>query len=154
MATERDLPNLPEAPRYPRIDDYGFLGDGLGVALVSTAGSIDWACLRRIDAGSAFGRLLDWEKGGYCRVAPSSEAEVDRRYVGDTMILETTFRVDGGAARLLDVLALADDGTPVGRLVRLVEGIDGRVELGAIVAARYDYGQLRPWARDHRPGSR
>ena len=153
MATERDLPNLPEAARYPRIDDYGFLGDGLGAALVSTAGSIDWACLRRIDAGSAFGRLLDWEKGGYCRVAPSGTAEISRRYVGDTMILETTFRVDGGAARLLDFLALADDGTPVGRLVRIAEGIEGRIEVGAIVAARYDYGQLRPWARDHGDGA-
>jgi GH15 family glucan-1,4-alpha-glucosidase len=153
VTTDGDVPALPAAPRYPAIDDYGFLGDGIGAALVSRAGSIDWACLRRIDAGSVFGRLLDWDSAGYCRFAPTAEVEVSRRYVGDTFILETTFRTSDGAVRLLDFLALRDDGYPEGRLVRIAEGLEGTVELGIVLAARYDYGQLRPWVRAHGAGT-
>ncbi|MCU1484052.1 MAG: glycoside hydrolase 15-related [Actinomycetia bacterium] len=142
-----DGPAFPDAPRYPTIDDYGFLGDGLGAALVSRAGSIDWACLRRIDDGSTFGRLLDWDTAGHCRFAPTAEAEVTRRYLGNTCTLETTFRTATGAARVIDLLALRRDGYPEGRLVRIAEGIEGTVELGLVIAARYDYGLLRPWVR-------
>jgi hypothetical protein len=153
VTTDGDLPAFPDAPRYPAVDDYGFLGDGLGAALVSRSGSIDWACLRRIDAGSVFGRLLDWDTAGYCRFAPTAEAEVSRRYLGHTMILETTFRTAEGAVRNLDFLALHDDGYPESRLVRIAEGLEGEVELGIVVAARYDYGQLRPWVRSHGSGA-
>jgi GH15 family glucan-1,4-alpha-glucosidase len=141
---------LPPAPRYPRIDDYGFLGDGLGAALVSTAGSIDWACLRRIDTGSTFGRLLDWDAAGYFRIAPLSDAAtVTRRYVEDTMVLETTFWTPDGVARLLDLLALTTEGVPIASLVRIVEGVSGAVTFGVELRARYDYGRLRPWVRTH-----
>jgi GH15 family glucan-1,4-alpha-glucosidase len=143
-----DGPSFPDAPRYPSIDDYGFLGDGLGAALVSRAGSIDWACLRRIDDGSTFGRMLGWDNGGHCRFAPTADAEVTRRYLGDSLTLETTFRTADGAVRILDLLTLRRDGYPEGRLVRIAEGLEGEVELGLVVAARYDYGRLRPWVRD------
>ena len=68
------------------------------------------------------------------------------------MVLETTFRTAGGAVRLLDFLALHEDGTPEGHLVRICEGLEGEVEVGIVVAARYDYGQLRPWVRNHGGG--
>jgi GH15 family glucan-1,4-alpha-glucosidase len=146
------LPAFPDAPRYPSIDDYAFLGDGLGAVLVSRAGSIDWACLRRIDHSSTFGRILDWDKAGYCRFAPTAEAEVTRRYLGDTLTLETTYRTAGGAVRVIDLLALDADGYPEGRLVRIAEGLEGEVEVGLVVSARYDYGKLRPWIRAHGDG--
>ena len=139
--------------RYPPIGDYGFLGDGLGAALVSRSGAIDWACLRRIDGASAFGRLLDWDTAGHCRVAPTADAEVSRRYVGDSLVLETTFRTATGAVRLLDLLALHPDGTPEGHLVRIVEGVEGEVELAVEVAVRFDYGQRHPWVRAHGDGA-
>ena len=50
---------------YPDLEDYAFLSDCHSVALVSRAGSIDWCCMPRIDAPSCFGRLLDWEQGGF-----------------------------------------------------------------------------------------
>jgi GH15 family glucan-1,4-alpha-glucosidase len=139
--------------RYPRIDDYAFLGDGIGVALVSTAGSIDWACLRRIDAGSAFGRLLDWDTAGYCRVAPTEPAtDVGRCYVEDSMVLQTTTTTASGTVTVTDLLVLDEDGYPAGKLLRVAEGVTGEVELRITVAARYDYGQLRPWVREERDG--
>jgi GH15 family glucan-1,4-alpha-glucosidase len=153
VTADGNAPAFPDAPRYPPIDDYGFLGDGIAAALVSRAGSIDWACLRRIDAGSVFGRILDWETAGFCRFAPTAQADVSRSYIGHTMILETTYRTADGAVRLLDFLALNDDGYPQGRLVRIAEGLEGEVELGIVVSARYDYGQLRPWIRSHGAGT-
>jgi len=59
-------PTAGEEERYPPIDRYALIGDCHSVALVSTTGSIDWACLPRLDGGSCFGRLLDWDKGGSC----------------------------------------------------------------------------------------
>ena len=44
--------------RYRPTEDYALLSDCASAALVSRLGSIDWACLRRFDAGSTFGRLL------------------------------------------------------------------------------------------------
>src|SRR5204863_2428597 len=88
---------------YPPIADYGLIGDCHGAALVSRAGSIDWCCLPRFDSGSCFGRLLDWESGGHCTVAPTGEPEdVHRAYVDDTLVLATTFRVAAGEARVID----------------------------------------------------
>jgi GH15 family glucan-1,4-alpha-glucosidase len=84
---------------YPPIADYGLIGDGQSAALVSRAGSIDWCCLPRFDSGSCFGRLLDWERGGHFSISPvesGRESSIHRAYAGDTMVLETRFRVEGG----------------------------------------------------------
>jgi GH15 family glucan-1,4-alpha-glucosidase len=62
------------ASRYPPIADYGFVGDCHSGALVSSAGSVDWLCLPRLDDGSYFGRLLDRERGGWCAVTPTDPA--------------------------------------------------------------------------------
>jgi GH15 family glucan-1,4-alpha-glucosidase len=136
---------------YPPIGDYALIGDGHAVALVSRAGSIDWCCLPRLDHGASFARLLDWGRGGFCAVAPAGTAETTRRYVDDTLVLETTFRTDGGEARLLDCLTVdVDDlSAPYAQVLRVVEGISGRVDLRAAVVARFDYGALRPWRRCH-----
>ena len=71
---------------YPPISDYGFISDGHSVALVSSAGSIDWCCMPRVDAASIFGRLLDWGKGGYCSIAPvDPDATSFQAYLDDTL---------------------------------------------------------------------
>src|SRR5206468_10174681 len=86
---------------YPPIASYGLIGDCHSAALVSLSGSIDWCCLPRFDSGSCFGRLLDWRKGGYCSITPTARSySVSRRYVDDTLVLETTFRARGGEARV------------------------------------------------------
>src|SRR4051812_27497311 len=76
--------------RYPPIGDYALIGDCNGAALVSHAGSIDWCCMPRVDGGSLFGRLLDWDRGGYLDVALRSGARpVARSYLHDTLVLES-----------------------------------------------------------------
>ena len=79
---------------YPPIADYGLIGDSTSCALVSKAGSIDWCCLPRFDSPSVFGRLLDWERGGHFQIWVEGTRDVRRRYLPETMVLETTFRSD------------------------------------------------------------
>ena len=137
--------------RYPRIEDYAFIGDCHSAALVSSQGSIDWCCMPRMDRGSTFGRLLDWDKGGYCQIAPAEPAESRRSYLADTMILETVFRTPSGSARVLDCFTTRPGGAarPHRQLLRVVEGIEGQVELAAAISVRFDYGGVQPWLRQH-----
>ncbi|MDQ3880981.1 MAG: glycoside hydrolase family 15 protein [Chloroflexota bacterium] len=137
---------------YPAIGDYALISDCRSAALVSRAGSVDWCCVPRIDRASCFGRLLDWEHGGHCSLAPDGDFVAERRYLDRTLVLETTFRSGAGAARALDLLPIESDETGGGELMRIVEGIRGHVSFSLDVVARFDYGALKPWRRYHGMG--
>ncbi len=142
---------MPENSPYPPIADYALISDCRAVGLVSSAGSIDWCCMPRIDFGSSFGRLLDWQKGGYCSVEPADpdETTLFRRYLDGTLVLETTFRNSGGEARLFDCFAIGEGREPHCRLLRVVEGVRGRMDLVLRLSPRFDYGEVEPWLRHH-----
>ena len=93
---------------YPPIGDYALIGDCHSAALVSRDGSIDWCCLPRFDSGSAFGRLLDWDHGGYCAISPIEKelTERSRDYLDDTLVLASTLKAWGGEARVFDCFTL------------------------------------------------
>jgi GH15 family glucan-1,4-alpha-glucosidase len=140
--------------RYPPIADFGLIGDCQTAALVSRTGSIDWCCLPRFDAGSAFGRLLDFDHGGHCSILPVGRAKwrYSRQYLDGTLVLATTLQGPGGEARLLDCFVRTPaepDGEP--RLVRVLEGVRGSVKVEIRVAPRFDYGEVRPWIRMRGP---
>jgi len=138
---------------YPPIGDYALIGDCHTVGLVSRWGSIDWCCLPRVDSGSTFGRLLDWERGGHCSIAPVRRRgwKATREYIDDTLVLATSFTGPAGQARLLDLLVM--DESPTARserqILRVIEGVRGTVELDLVVAPRFDYAAVRPWIRRH-----
>jgi GH15 family glucan-1,4-alpha-glucosidase len=138
---------------YPPIGDYALIGDCHSAALVAQDGAIDWCCLPRFDSGSAFGRLLGRPDAGHCSITPTGEGpwEYERSYVDDTLVLETTLHGAAGEARLLDCFVVRDDAvvTDARRIVRVLEGIRGSVEVELRVAPRFDYGQVRPWVRRH-----
>jgi GH15 family glucan-1,4-alpha-glucosidase len=138
---------------YPPIGDYGLIGDCHTAALVSRAGSIDWCCLPRFDSGSAFARMLDRERGGYCSITPAGEGEWDssRSYLEDTLVLETRLTGPSGQARLLDCFVIRESAGAEAerRIVRTIEGLRGSVEFDIRVAPRFDYGEVRPWIRRH-----
>ena len=93
-------------------------------------GSIDWCCLKRLDAGSVFGRLLDSQRGGHFALAPSApRAEAERGYLDGSLVLCTTWRTATGRARVLDFLAVCREapGRARRQLVRIVEGLAGEV---------------------------
>ena len=140
--------------RYPPIADYALLADCHSAALVSRTGCIDWACLRRFDAPSAFGRILDWDRGGTFTLTPRSDARYSRRYLGDSLVLETTVTTPDGEVRILDAFAMRSGGqsAPLDQLLRVVEGVSGEVTLDVHIEPRFDYGELRPWLHRIGPG--
>jgi GH15 family glucan-1,4-alpha-glucosidase len=140
---------------YPPIADYGLIGDCHTAALVSRAGSIDWACLPYLHSASVFARLLDWNLGGYCTISPTGDSyKVTRRYLDRTLVLETTFTTPSGTVRLTDCFPMHEGGGrhPYREIMRVVDGVEGVVALRALVAPRFDYGELAPWVRAHGPG--
>ncbi len=144
--------------RAPAIGTYGFLSDCASAALVSTGGSVDWWCLPRFDSPSVFGRLLDPD-GGYWRLAPDDEYSVTRDYVEDSLVLRTVFRTASGAVAVTDALSLEPGarGHDIGLrsphvLLRVVEGLEGTVDLRTTIAARFEYGLTVPRWRRH-PGA-
>jgi GH15 family glucan-1,4-alpha-glucosidase len=140
---------------YPPIGDYALIGDCHSVALVSRQASIDWCCMPRLDSESCFGRLLDWQKGGYCSITPAeTDYESSRRYVHETLVLETRFRGRQGEVRLLDCFAMRPGGrqAPHRQIIRVVEGLHGSMQLEVELVARFAYGAVKPWLRRHAAG--
>jgi GH15 family glucan-1,4-alpha-glucosidase len=103
----------------------------------------------RFDSASVFGRLLDWDRGGFFSLSPGADHRSERRYVDDTLVLETTFVTGSGRIRILDCFVMRRGGRshPHRQMLRLVEGLEGRVEVTATLAPRFDYGAIAPWIR-------
>jgi GH15 family glucan-1,4-alpha-glucosidase len=128
-----------------RLEDYGLIGDTHTAALVSRDGSVDWLCLPRFDASACFAALLGTDQNGRWLLAPDhSVRTVTRRYRPGTLILETDFETEDGAVRVIDFMPprLEDP-----RLVRIVQGLRGRVSMGMQLVVRFDYGSIVPWVR-------
>ncbi len=140
--------------QYLPIGDYALLGDCHSTALVSREGSIDWACLRRFDRGSTFGRLLDHDRGGFFSIRPVDEiVAIRRRYRPNTMVLETTMDTRDGTMVLTDAFAMGDDGErhPLHQLIRTIDCTKGRIAVEVCFRPRFDYGSATPWLRQHAP---
>jgi len=128
------------------IEDYGLIGDLQAAALVSKRGSIDWLCLPRFDSGACFAALLGDAENGHWTIQPDGEFRLPgRRYTNDTLILETAFETADGEVRLIDFMPPRETKPDV---VRIVEGVRGRVRMGMELALRFDYGSAVPWVRN------
>jgi GH15 family glucan-1,4-alpha-glucosidase len=130
------------------IENYALVGDCHTAALVGIDGSIDWLCLPRFDSAACFAALLGAPEHGRWLLAPVAQARrVRRRYRADSLILETDFDTDAGSVRVIDFMPLSDHRWDI---VRLVEGLNGRVNLRMDLRVRFDYGSIVPWV--HRSG--
>jgi len=131
-----------------RIEDYAVIGDCHTAALVGRDGSIDWLCMPRFDSDACFAALLGKPEHGRWLIAPvkngkkSKPPRVTRHYRGDSMILETLFTTSTGSVKLIDFMTL---GTDDRSLVRIVEGVSGRVTMETELVIRFDYGVTIPW---------
>jgi len=127
------------------IEDYALIGDCHTAALVGRDGSIDWLCLPRFDSGACFAALLGKPAHGRWMLAPAAEVRsTRRRYRDGTLILETEFETQEGAVRIIDCMPLSDERWDV---VRIVEGLHGRVAMRMELIIRFDYGSIVPWVR-------
>ncbi|HET6283586.1 MAG TPA: glycoside hydrolase family 15 protein [Polyangia bacterium] len=144
-----------------RIQDYALIGDGRSAALVSNSGSIDWLCWPRFDSPALFSAVLDPDKGGCWRIAPTAAFRTQRAYAQDSNVLVTTFQTSAGSVRLTDLMPVFSEEdkqrtlVPEHEVLRLVEGIEGEVELEVQFQPRPDYGRrLLPLRRTKTLGIR
>ena len=140
---------------FAPIEAYAAIGDGRTVALVAKDGAIDWWSLPAADAPPPFAAILDPHTGGRLSVAPVGEpASVSRRYLPDTNVLETTYSTESGRVRVTDSLNLSATGQlPWAELARLIEGVEGTVEMHWAVEPGDRFGSSRPWAETARDGT-
>ena len=141
---------------FPPIADYAFLSNCHTGALVAPDGSVDWLCVPAFDSASAFGNLLDRGAGSF-RVGPYGiNTPTQRSYVPGTNVMTTTWHTPGGWLLVHDALTMKrrkgpDLVTPHTRppsdadaehvLVRLVECLDGWVEVDLVCEPAFDYGR-------------
>jgi GH15 family glucan-1,4-alpha-glucosidase len=140
---------------FPPIADYGFLSDCHTCALVASDGSIEWMCLPHFDSPSVFGAMLDrgagsWRVGPYGVYVPAG-----RRYIPGTNMIETTWMTPQGWLRVVDALTIGPwhdnaHGSSHTRpptdfdadhlLVRLIECVQGQVQVEIVAEPMLDYG--------------
>ena len=153
LAVSHRTESMTRAPngRYPRVGDYALVGDCHSAALIARDGSIDWYCPQRFDGGAVSCRLLDADKGGYLRSAPTQTFSVERWYVGTSNVLETTFRSNRGRLRLTDLMPVYAPtserrGYDVGasnHLFRQLECLDGSVDVEVQFKPGFDCARAR-----------
>ena len=133
-----------------KLEDYGFIGDMHTGALVGINGSMDWLCTPRFGNAACFAALLGNEENGCWRISPRKAVQRARHsYRGETLILETVFETEDGAVKLIDYMP------PRGKyrdVVRIVEGLQGRVEMESKLIIRFDYGLTIPWVQQSPEG--
>ena len=128
------------------IEDYALVGNLSTAALIGSGGAIDWFCPPRFDAPACFAALLGDGDNGCWRLAPLGAHATSRRYLPDTLVLETVHQTADGAVEVLDFMPYSGThGTT--DLVRLVRGRSGRVEMATEIVLRFDYGSIVPWVR-------
>lgn len=132
------------------IADYALLSNCRSAALVSRAGSIDWLCFPRFDSPSLFGGLLG-ENGGHFGLTVTAGEAISRKYIHDSLVLETTFQAKSGTCQLTDALAFGKGkrGHDLGEnspalLLRSLRCLTGSVEVKLECAPRPEYGLIEP----------
>lgn len=137
---------------YRPIKDYAVIGDTHSAALISSEGSLDWACLPHFNSGAVFLRILDDQKGGHCGITARDVKARSRRYLPGANILETTFTTATGVLQLTDFMPLRRRSQPTHagqdvdsdhQIVRLVRCTSGTVEAAIELHPTFNF------ARDH-----
>jgi GH15 family glucan-1,4-alpha-glucosidase len=130
-------------PMTARIEDYAMIGDCRTAAIVCRNGSIDWLCVPRFDSAACFAALLGAPQNGRWLIEPAAKkVKSSRRYRGDSLILETLFTMPAGKVKVIDFMP---PGTPECCVVRIVECLEGQVDMRTELAIRFDYGVTIPW---------
>ncbi|MFE0376173.1 glycoside hydrolase family 15 protein [Streptomyces inhibens] len=128
------------------IEDYALIGDMQTAALVCRDGTVDWLCLPRFDSPAVFAGLLGTAEHGAWRLGPFHAEALPRpadrrRYQGDSLVLESEWDTPHGTVRVVDFMP-PRDGSP--QVIRIVEGVSGRVPMRSELRMRFAYGRIAP----------
>lgn len=130
---------------YLPIENYGVIGDMHTVALVGMNGSIDWFCFPHFHSPSVFAAILDDNKGGYFKIAPTiSEVTHKQFYWPETNILITRFFSADGVGEITDymtALDLAGGDKHHHRLFRRVNVLRGTMAFRMECRPAFNYGR-------------
>src|SRR5947209_490316 len=138
------------AKEHTKIEDYAFLSDTQTGALVSRDGCVDWLCFPRFDSGACFASLLGKRENGCWRFFPDDKIKkIERRYRGNSLVLETDIETESGAVRFTDFMPPRGENPD---LIRIIEGLRGEVGLQMELIIRFDYGHVVPWVRKSHGG--
>ncbi len=129
-----------------RIEDYAMIGDCRTAAIVGRNGSIDWLCVPRFDSAACFAALLGTPDNGRWLLEPVGKYKSTRRYADESLVLETIITTSTGKAKVTEFMP---PGTPESAVVRLVEGLEGHVDMRTEIVLRFDYGLSIPWVTRH-----
>ena len=132
-------------PGGTKIEDYAFLSDTQTGALVSRDGCVDWLCFPRFDSPACFASLVGAKENGRWFFHPDEKIErTRRRYRDGTLILETEIETKSGAVRLIDFMPPRGENPDI---IRIVEGLRGKMSMHMELIIRFDYGRMIPWVR-------
>jgi GH15 family glucan-1,4-alpha-glucosidase len=157
MSATPQVQAMPGPSPFAPIADYAFLSNCHTGALVAPDGAVDWLCVPSFDSPSVFGSLLDRGAGAF-RLGPFGiNHPATRHYEPGTNVLATTWRTPTGWVLVRDALTMGpwdheDAITPHSRppadddadhmLVRMVECLEGRVEVDLVCEPVFDYGRV------------
>ena len=128
---------------YLPIAEHGIIGDLHSIALVGTDGTIDWYCCPSFDSPSVFGAILDKDRGGFYRIAPTVlECTPKQLYLPDTNVLITRFLTPAGVGEVQDFMPIQSGvAAHRHRLIRRVMGVRGEIRFRVDVQPRFNYGR-------------
>ncbi|WP_298207420.1 glycoside hydrolase family 15 protein [Ferrimicrobium sp.] len=127
------------------LEHCGLIGDLHTGAVVSDEGAVEWLCVPRFDSDACFARLLGDDSNGFFQIAPDPPTfRHEQAYEKGNLVLTTTFHTETGSVRLLDFMPIREEHA---RVVRIVQGLAGYVDMKASLSLRFDYGVAIPWVR-------
>jgi GH15 family glucan-1,4-alpha-glucosidase len=136
---------------FSNIEDYALIGDCETAALVNRDGSIDWLCWPAFDSDACFAAILGTKEHGRWLIKAAAEiTKCERRYQGDTLILETRLETAEGAVTLIDFMPPRGAASDI---VRIVRGEQGTVKMRMELIIRFGFGSNIPWVRRAEDGA-
>lgn len=140
----------------PQLSDYALIGNSCAAALVSKYGSIDWCCLPEFHSPSLFAALLDRKNGGYFSIRPIQENISAQDYLHETNVVETHFTTSQGQVKILDAFTAMNEQDkihslfPDHEILRVVEGVSGRVGMRLDYCPKIFYGKYDPGLKNYK----
>ncbi len=120
------------------------IGDMHTVALVGINGSIDWLCVPHFDSPSVFAKILDDEKGGFFRIAPTENNVTYKQfYWPETNVLITRFLAPHGAAELTDFMPVQNEHGEEHshQIIRRLTAVRGTIEFEMVCSPAFNFAR-------------